>query len=75
MKSTVFGIFAAAALILVSATPVQHARGITIPPSCAICDGVGGPCLAACLAGGPADPLCDICAGPEIWECITCLAS
>jgi hypothetical protein len=26
--------------------------------------------LAACIAGGPADPFCDFCAYPEIWKYI-----
>lgn len=70
MKSTFFGIFALAALTVVSASPIDGLKK-DIPVACKVCDLVGGPCLAACIAGGPADPFCDICAGPEVWECIT----
>jgi hypothetical protein len=51
--------------------PAQSISDINIPTSCKVCDEVGGPCLVACYFGGPLDPLCDICAGAEIWECIT----
>jgi hypothetical protein len=73
MKSSFFAIIAVATASLVSAapSPAQNSALVTIPPSCVICDGIGIPCIAACIAGGPADPFCDFCAVPEIWQCIT----
>lgn len=46
---------------------------LSIPPSCAVCDSLGLGCVAACLAGGPADPLCDICAGGALGIVTQCL--
>ena len=73
MKSSFFAIIAVATASLVSAapSPAQNSALVTVPPSCVICDGIAIPCIAACIAGGPADPLCDFCAGPEIWQCLT----
>ncbi|KAM7201544.1 hypothetical protein V8F20_004772 [Naviculisporaceae sp. PSN 640] len=48
---------------------------VSIPPNCKICDTFGLACVAACLAGGPLEPLCDICAGPSIGACLQCIAS
>jgi hypothetical protein len=65
---------------LVSATPKgavapravagTSVAAISIPPECAICDVVGIACIAACLAGGPIDPLCDLCAGVTLDKCL-----
>jgi hypothetical protein len=73
MKSVIIYLIAAATLSL--ANPFQKsqeaaATAQSIPPACAICDGLGAACIAACIAGGPLDPLCDICAGPSIGECL-----
>lgn len=82
MKTAALVTFAATALSLVSAAPATGndlgSRGavagarvdVTIPPNCKICDSFGLACVAACLAGGPLDPLCDICAGPSIGACL-----
>lgn len=75
MKSAFFAVAAAATLSLVSAVPAQKAyevglRSLESRDACTVCDAIGGPCIAACVAGGPADPVCDFCATPEIWECI-----
>ncbi|KAI1846711.1 hypothetical protein JX265_008985 [Neoarthrinium moseri] len=58
------------------ATDVQFVQAVSIPPECVVCDGFGLACVAACLAGGPLDPLCDICAGASIElieQCIACI--
>jgi hypothetical protein len=72
MKSAIFGIFAAATLSLVSAAP-QTAPSVSIPPVCVVCDVLGVACVAFCVAGGPADPLCLACAGQAETEIIACL--
>lgn len=74
MKATFFTTFALAALALVSAAPTEEARSVNSllqsRDACSICDGIGPSCIAACIAGGEFDPVCDFCAPGEIWECI-----
>jgi hypothetical protein len=75
MKTAFFALVAATALSLVSAVPAQKARSIAARSlvardACTVCDDLGPACIAACIAGGPFDPVCDFCATPEIWECI-----
>ncbi|KAM7183380.1 hypothetical protein V8F33_013618 [Rhypophila sp. PSN 637] len=48
---------------------------IIIADVCTVCNYFGLACIAACIAGGPIDPLCDICAGPAIGACLDCIAS
>jgi len=49
-------------------------KAVDIPPACTVCDAFGAGCIAACIAGGPIDPICDICAGPAIGTCLNCLS-
>lgn len=60
-----------ASLLASSATAMVIGTAIDIPPACGVCDAFGAGCLAACVAGGPIDPLCDVCAGPAIGTCLT----
>ena len=68
MKTATFGIIAAAILSLASAAPATPL--VTVPGVCKVCDGFGIACIAACIAGGPVDPICDLCAGPTIGTCL-----
>jgi TPP-dependent indolepyruvate ferredoxin oxidoreductase alpha subunit len=83
MQTAFFTTLIATTLALVSAVPAaenHHSTRATavagakinvdIPPNCKICDSFGLGCVAACIAGGPIDPICDICAGPSIAACL-----
>ncbi len=50
--------------------PIDMNVAVAIPPQCKICDGFSGPCIAACIAGFLADPLCDACAGVGLASCL-----
>lgn len=58
-------------LLASGAAAMVIGKAIDIPPACGVCDAFGIGCIAACVAGGPIDPLCDICAGPAIGTCLT----
>ncbi|KAK0387784.1 hypothetical protein NLU13_4029 [Sarocladium strictum] len=60
--------------LLVSSAAAAAIHKFDIPAACGVCDAFGAACVAACIAGGPADPLCDICAGPAIGTCLDCLS-
>lgn len=82
MKATIFSIVALVASLTAAAPAMFNAtataavkidlnKAINIPPICLVCDGFGAGCVAACIAGGLFDPICDICAGPAIETCLT----
>lgn len=75
MQSFVVALLATLPAVIVAApTPagsIDANMAVNIPPACGVCDGFGAGCLAACIAGGPLDPICDVCAGPAIGTCLS----
>lgn len=80
MQFTILTLLTTTTLALAAAIPEPQlqtlkvrAEPLSIPPACTVCDALGVACVAACLAGGPADPLCDICAGGALGIVTQCL--